>query len=83
MAWPPDWSSEAIDVDSINPATAGLFRVAGPARTVSNDTLTWQVVLKIVHEVDLAGTPLEWDYLQELSDWNCWKREFVARRSGF
>ena len=80
-AWPLDWSSEAIDVDLINPATAGLFRVAGTAKTAFGGTLTWRVVLKVVHEVDLVGTPLEFGYLKEPSDWNYRKREVLARRS--
>lgn len=39
-------------------------------------------MLKIAQWVDLRGTPLEHDYLNEPVDWNYWKREALAYQSG-
>src|SRR3954454_18613390 len=72
---PTDWSCEPLEVGLVNPATAGLFRVAGTARAGPAGERGWRMVLKVVHEVDLAGTPLEDGYLREPGDWNYWKRE--------
>jgi hypothetical protein len=44
--------------------------------------LSWRMVLKVVHLPDLTGTPLETGYISAPEDWNYWKREALARRSG-
>ena len=44
---------------------------------------SWRMVLKVVHLPDLTGTPLETGYISAPEDWNYWRREALARRSGF
>ncbi len=43
---------------------------------------SWRMVLKVVHLPDLTGTPLETGYISAPGDWNYWRREALARRSG-
>ena len=45
-------------------------------------TSSWRMVLKVVHLPDLTGTPLESGYINAPEDWDYWKREVLARRSG-
>ena len=41
----------------------------------------WQVILKVSHHPDFAGTPLEHGYAEHPEDWNYWRREVLAYRS--
>jgi hypothetical protein len=63
---------------AINPITRGLFRISGTARRSSGDITPWLVVLKVVGDADLIDT----GYCHEPTDWNYWKREALAFRSG-
>lgn len=81
-AWPTSWSAEPLSVALANPATTGLYRVSGTARAGSGRELPWAVVLKIVGDVDLSGSPLDSGYLHDLEDWNYWKREVLVHRCG-
>ena len=85
-AWPVQWASEPIEGPGVNPSTAGLYRVHGTARMdegVGGDLrLPWRLVLKVIYLPDFTGTPLETGYIDAPEDWNYWKREVLARRSG-
>ena len=81
-AWPSEWSCEPLDWQIINPSTAGLYRVVGTAEMDPGPPRPWRVVLKILHLPDLTGTPVESGYIDQPEDWNYWKREVLARRSG-
>ena len=81
-AWPSAWSCERIDIQAVNPGTAGLYRVVGDAGVAAGATRPWRMVLKVVHLPDLSGTPLESGFIKNPEDWNYWKREVLARRSG-
>ena len=81
-AWPSEWSCARLDVEAINPSTAGLYRVVGTATAGGGPARPWRAVLKVVTLPDFAGTPLEHGYITEPQDWNYWKREVLARRSG-
>jgi len=61
-----------------NPTTRGLFRISGTARRTSGEVVPWQLVLKVVGDADLIET----GYCHEPTDWNYWKREALAFRSG-
>src|SRR5829696_7245833 len=61
-----------------NPTTRGLFRISGTARGTSGEVVPWQLVLKVVGDADLIET----GYCHEPTDWNYWKREALAFRSG-
>jgi hypothetical protein len=61
-----------------NPTTRGLFRIGGTARKRDGETVSWLVVLKVIGDVDLIDT----GYSHEPRDWNYWKREALAFRSG-
>jgi hypothetical protein len=76
-----DWSYAPLGHGVINPVTAGLFKVAGKASDEGKH-LPWSVILKIIHWVDLRGTPLADDYMNEPGDWNYWKREALVYQSG-
>lgn len=80
-AWPVDWTCEPIRGPGVNPSTAGLYRVRGTARTDARIS-SWRLVLKVLHLPDLSGTPLETGYISAPEDWNYWRREVLARRSG-
>ena len=67
-----------LDWAAINPITRGLFRISGTARMSSGDIAPWLVVLKVVGDADLIET----GYCHEPADWNYWKREALAFRSG-
>src|SRR5262249_9581445 len=81
-AWPVDWSCEPLDVAAINPTTGGLYRVAGTAQTDAGPLRPWRVILKVLSRPDLSGTPLESGYAVLPEDWNYWRREVLAFRSG-
>ena len=81
-AWPSEWSCEPLDWQIVNPSTAGLYRVVGTAEVDRGPPRPWRVVLKILHLPDLTGTPVESGYIDRPEDWNYWKREVLARRSG-
>ena len=55
-AWPLTWEFDALDWTG-NPATVGLFRLAGIARTSGGGEVPWTVGLKVVADVDLTGDP--------------------------
>ena len=85
-AWPVRWTCEPIEGPGINPSTAGLYRVHGTAGldgpTSEDVSSAWRMVLKVVHLPDLQGTLLEKGYIDAPEDWNYWRREVLARRSG-
>ena len=81
QAWPLDWELESLNWAAVNPATLGLYRLSGLAE-VGRNSEPWAVVVKVVGDVDLAGTPLHTGFLHHPQDWNYWKREAVAFRSG-
>jgi hypothetical protein len=76
-----DWAYVPLAHGVINPVTAGLYRFTGTARD-GKERLSWSVILKVVHWVDLSGTPLADGYLEEPGDWNYWKREALVFQSG-
>ena len=80
-AWPLTWEFDALDWTG-NPATVGLFRLAGIARTSDGGEVPWIVVLKVVADVDLTGDPLIDRYTHEPEGSNYWKREALAFSSG-
>ena len=80
-AWPLTWEFDALDWTG-NPATVGLFRLAGIARTSGRGEVPWIVVLKVVADVDLTGDPLIDRYTHEPDGINYWKREALAFSSG-
>ncbi len=80
-ATPLAWSCEPLGVDLVNPITAGLYRVAGTAEVDAARVRPWQVILKVSHHPDFAGTPLEHGYAEHPEDWNYWRREVLAYRS--
>jgi hypothetical protein len=80
-AWPLTWEFDALDWTG-NPATVGLFRLAGIARTSGGGEVPWTVVLKVVADVDLTGDPLVDRYTHEPEGINYWKREALAFNSG-
>jgi len=82
MAWPVSWDVVSLGWAAVNPATLGLYRLTGLAKVGSRDDVDWAVVLKVVGDVDLAGSPLDVGYLHDPQDLNYWKREAVAFESG-
>jgi hypothetical protein len=76
-----DWSYWPLTGHAINPVTAGIYGFQGSARDGSQE-LAWSLILKVIHWVDLSGTPLEQNYMNEPPDWNYWKREALAYQSG-
>jgi len=80
-AWPLTWEFDALDWTG-NPATVGLFRLAGIARTSGGGEVPWIMVLKVVADVDLTGDPLIDRYTHEPEGINYWKREALAFNSG-
>ena len=80
-AWPLSWEFDALDWTG-NPATVGLFRLAGIARTSGGGEVPWIVVLKVVADVDLTGDPQIDRYTHEPEGINYWKREALAFSSG-
>jgi hypothetical protein len=80
-AWPLTWEFDALEWTG-NPATVGLFRVAGIARTSGGGEVPWIVVLKVVADVALTGDPLIDRYTHESEGINYWKREALAFSSG-
>jgi hypothetical protein len=81
QAWPLTWEFDALDWTG-NPATVGLFRLAGIARTSGGGEVPWIVVLKVVADVDLTGDPQIDRYTHEPEGINYWKREALAFSSG-
>ena len=81
-ARPLEWSCEPLDVDLANPLTAGLFRVVGSAEVARGAVAPWRVILKVVEHPDFTGTSLESGYAELPQDWNYWRREVLAYRSG-
>jgi hypothetical protein len=81
-AWPLSWEIESLNWAAVNPATLGLYRLTGRARVGSSEDVGWAAVLKVVGDVDLAGTPLNDGFLHDPQDWNYWKREAAAFASG-
>ena len=47
-ARPLAWSCEPLDVELINPVTAGLYRVVGTAEAGAGAELPWRVILKVI-----------------------------------
>ena len=80
-AWPLTWEFDALDWTG-NPATVGLFRLGGIARTSGGGEVPWIVVLKVVADVDLTGDPLIDRSTHEPEGSNYWKREALAFSSG-
>jgi len=80
-ATPAEWSFKRLPGGDINPITAGIYRFSGKAMGKSGET-PWSLILKIVNWVDFTGTPMEKNYINEPADWNYWKREALAYRSG-
>ena len=81
QAWPLTWEFEALDWTR-NPATVGLFRLAGIARSSGGGEVPWIVVLKVVADVDMTGDPQIDRYTHEPEGINYWKREALAFSSG-
>jgi hypothetical protein len=81
QAWPLTWEFDALDWTG-NPATVGLFRLAGIARSSGGGEVPWIVVLKVVADVDLTGDPQIDRYTHEPEGINYWKREALAFSSG-
>jgi hypothetical protein len=81
-ATPLVWSCVPLGADLVNPITAGLFRVTGTAQVDTAQVRPWQVILKVSHHPDFAGTPLEHGYAEHPADWSYWRREVLAYRSG-
>ena len=81
-ARPLEWSCEPLDVDLINPLTAGLYRVVGTAQAGPGPVRPWRMILKVIQHPDFTGTPLESGYADRPEDWNYWRREVLAYRSG-
>ena len=81
-ARPLDWSCEPLDVDLVNPLTAGLYRVVGSAQVGPGAVAPWRLILKVVEHPDFTGTSLESGYAELPQDWNYWRREVLAYRSG-
>jgi hypothetical protein len=72
-----DWAYAPLTHGVINPVTAGLYRFSGMACD-GKEQLPWSVILKAIHWVDFSGTHLADGYMDEPSDWNCWKREALV-----
>ena len=81
-ARPLEWSCEPLDVELINPITAGLYRVVGTAEAGAGVVRPWRVILKVILLPDFTGTPVESGYAGQPEDWNYWRRELLAYRSG-
>ena len=81
-AWPSSWQVQSLGWAAVNPATRGLYRLTGLARVGPHEDVAWAAVLKVVGDVDLAGTPLDVGFLHHPEDWNYWRREAVAFQSG-
>jgi hypothetical protein len=75
------WNYIAIGRPNVNPNTAGIFRIFGVAEC-RDKQLRWSVILKIIHWVNFAGTPLGNSYNTHPRDWNYWKREALVYSSG-
>jgi hypothetical protein len=82
-AWPSSWSCTPLSTALVNPVTVGLFRLEGEATVRGQSPVPWIVVLKVVADVDFAGSGLADGYSQRPEDWNYWNREAVVYRSGF
>ena len=80
-ASPLEWTCEPLDVELINPITAGLYRVVGTAQAGAGAARPWRVILKVIQRPDLTGTPVESGYAELPEDWNYWRREVLAYRS--
>ena len=76
-----EWTHASLTHGVINPVTAGLYRFSGTACD-RGERLPWSVILKVIHWVDLSGTPLADAYMDEPGDWNYWKREALVFQSG-
>ena len=76
-----DWAYKPISWEVINPVTAGITRLTGMAVDDAQN-IPWSIVLKCIQWMDLTGSPLEKDYMNEPTDWNYWKREALAYKSG-
>jgi hypothetical protein len=76
-----DWTCAPMAHGVINPVTAGLYQVTGTARD-GEEQLSWSLILKVIHWVDLSGSPLADGYMNEPGDWNYWKREALVFQSG-
>ena len=74
-----EWRSEQIAFAHFNPTSEGLYRFSGTARN-RGVIQPWSMILKVAH------APTGDDVLAAAgrapSDWNYWKREFLAYRSG-
>ena len=82
-AWPTRWTSWPLSAALVNPVTLGVFRLEGQAHVPGQPATPWTVVLKVVSDVDFAGTGLGEGYSQQPGDWNYWNREALVYRSGF
>jgi len=80
-ALPIEWSFKRLPGGDANPITAGIYRFSGKAM-IRNEEVPWSLILKVVNWVDFTGTPLEKNYINEPADWNYWRREALAYRSG-
>ena len=81
-ARPLEWSCDPLEVDLVNPLTAGLYRVVGTAQVAPGPVRLWRVVLKVIEHPDFSGSELESGYAELPQDWNYWRREVLAYRSG-
>jgi hypothetical protein len=73
------WRSEQIAFAHFNPTSEGLYRFSGTARD-RGALQPWSMVLKVAHAP--AGDDAMAAAGRAPSDWNYWKREFLAFRSG-
>ena len=76
-----DWTYAPLAHGVTNPVTTGLYRFSGTAYD-GDERLSWSVILKVIHWLDLSGTPLADGYMDEPGDWNYWKREALVFQSG-
>ena len=76
-----NWSFKRLPGGDANPITAGIYRFSGQA-IIKTDEIPWSLILKVVQWVDFTGTPLEKNYINKPADWNYWKREALAYKSG-
>ena len=82
QAWALSCDVQSLGWAAMNPITLGLYRLTGLATVGSRIDVAWAVVLKVVGDVDLAGSPLDVGFVHGFADFNYWKREAVAFESG-
>lgn len=72
-----EWLCTSLTGHISNPATGGLFRVAGTGRQ-NAERLSWSLILKVAHLAEDA--PQGWG--TDLLHFGYWKREALAYQSG-